>query len=181
MRNLFLTAAFCFLGLLGANAQTEIKINPLGLLFGSPDVSAEFGLGSSAGLEPFIGFTSRKFIGGDVKLTALNAGASFKYYFNPHRGIDRFYAGVYTRFNNGNVKDLISETEGGYTRLSLGLLIGQKWVSRKNIVFELAFGVGRAFINDVKDDNGDITDFNFDVDFMGRLAVGYRFGGGKDK
>ena len=180
MKSLFLTIAFCLLGILGVNAQTEIKINPLGLLFGSPDVSAEFGLGTSLGIEPFIGFTSKKFLGGDTKYTALNAGASFKYYFNPHRGIDRFYAGLYTRFNNGTLKESSTAASASYTRLSLGLLIGQKWVSRKNIVFELALGVGRAFVNNVEETNGAVGDINFDLDIMGRLAVGYRFGGSKD-
>lgn len=177
MRSLLLVIAFFSLGLVQINAQTEIKINPLGLLFGSPDVSAEFGLGNSAGIEPFIGFTSRKFLGGDVKLFALNTGASFKYYFNPQRGVDRFYAGAYTRFNTGTLTDNLSDDEGGYKRLSLGLLIGQKWVSKKNIVFELALGVGRAFVNKVEEGNNNFSDVDFDLDIMTRLAVGYRFGG----
>ena len=183
MRNFFLTIAFCVLGILGLNAQTELKINPLGLLFGSPDVSAEFGLTNSASLEPFLGFTSRKTNLGssDWKYNAVNAGLSFKYFFNPHRGIDRFYAGIYTRFNTGtwtfDTDKLTSQ------RLSLGLLIGQKWVSKRNIVFELALGAGRAFLNNIEDGtNGeDYGSLLFDLDVMGRLAVGYRFGGGKDK
>ena len=183
MRNFFLTIAFCLLGLLGANAQTELKINPLGLLFGSPDISAEFGLSNSASLEPFIGFTSRKRSLGvdDWKYSAVNAGVSFKYFFNPRMGIDRFYAGIYTRFNTGKWKYDVDEVTS--QRLSLGLLIGQKWVSKKNIVFELALGVGRAFVNTIEDGSSgeDYGDLLFDLDVMGRLAVGYRFGGSKDK
>lgn len=183
MKNFFLTAAFCILGLLGASAQTELKINPLGLLFGSPDLSAEFGLSNSTSLEPFVGFTSRNSTLGieDWKYSAVNAGASFKYFFNPHRGIDRFYAGIYTRFNTGSWK--FDEEKLTSQRLSLGLLIGQKWVSRKNIVFELAIGAGRAFLNTIDDGSGgeDYGGLLFDLDIMGRLAVGYRFGGGKDK
>lgn len=181
MKNLSLTIAFFFFGLLCVNAQTELKINPLGLLFGSPDISAEFGLSNSTSIEPFVGFTSRtRGLGSDDwKFTAVNAGASFKYFFNPRRGIDRFYAGAYTRFNTGSWK--YDNEKLGYQRLSLGLLIGQKWVSRKNIVFELAFGVGRAFINNLDEgSSGESFDLIFDLDIMGRLAVGYRFGGGKD-
>ena len=33
------------------SAQTELKVNPLGLLFGSPDISAEFRLNDNMGLE----------------------------------------------------------------------------------------------------------------------------------
>ncbi|MBL7826520.1 MAG: DUF3575 domain-containing protein [Saprospiraceae bacterium] len=180
MKLLKLTLVGMLFAAMNLNAQTEVKINPLGLLFGSPDVSAEFRLSNSAGLEPFVGFTSKNWAGGDLKYTAVNAGAAFKYYFNPQRGFDRFYAGAYTRFNNGTVRDVISDSEGGYTRLSLGFMIGQKWVSKKNVVFELGFGVGRAFINNLNDDDGTIADFTFDLDLMGRLAIGYRFGGGKD-
>ena len=163
------------------SAQTEVKINPLGLLFGSPDVSAEFRLNDNMGLEPFIGYTSRKFAAGAVRISAVNAGGSFKYYFNPQKGFDRFYAGAYTRFNAGNAEETETGTQAGYTRVSLGFQIGQKWVSKQNVVFELAFGVGRAFVNNLEDPDGAITDFNFDLDLMGRFAVGYRFGGSSKK
>ena len=181
MKNIILTFSLCILGLFSANAQTELKINPLGLLFGSPDVSAEFGLSEATSVEPFIGFTSRNnSFYGDAKYNALNAGASFKYFFNPHRGIDRFYAGAYTRFNTGKWE--IDSESLTSQRLSVGLLIGQKWVSRKNIIFELAFGAGRAFLNKIEDGSTgeDYGELLFDLDIMGRLAVGYRFGGGKD-
>lgn len=181
MKLLKLTAVAILLSIMHVNAQTEVKINPLGLLFGSPDLSAEFGLSHSASLEPFIGFTSRKTTLGDSgwKYNALNAGASFKYFFNPQRGIDRFYAGVYTRFNNGSWT--YDNEKLGYQRLSLGLLIGQKWVSKKNVVFELALGAGRAFLTNLdKTSSGESLSLGYGVDFMGRLALGYRFGGGKD-
>jgi hypothetical protein len=88
---------------------------------------------------------------------------------------------TYTRFNTGKWKYDVDEVTS--QRLSLGLLIGQKWVSKKNIVFELALGVGRAFVNTIEDGSSgeDYGGLLFDLDVMGLLAVGYRFGGSKDK
>jgi hypothetical protein len=163
-----------------ASAQLELKVNPLGLFFGDYSVSAEFGLAEDIGLEPFAGlFTASNDLGSsDYKLTAGRFGAMGKYYFSPKDGIDGFHAGLYTRFATGTWKleedgsNLTDETD--YTRFSLGILIGQKWVSKSGLIIELNFGAGRAFVNEI--DGEDLTDLALlDLDLLLRLMVGYRF------
>ena len=168
-------------------SQTEIKINPLGLLFGSPDISAEFGINESTGIEPFVGINFGNISVGSVtyKSSGFRLGGIGKYYFNTSKGLDKFWAGLYLRGGSGS--STTSSTTGGSTstakidntRLAAGLAIGYKWVSSRNIVFELGFGVGRAFIDKstVSSGTADAESFSIPYDFLGRLQLGYRFGG----
>ncbi len=117
-------------------AQTEIKLSPVPLLFGYVAASVEHGVSESIGIEgDFI--LVEDFVGGNV---------SGKYYFEPVKGIDRFHVGAFIG---------IQETVG------IGFLLGYKWVSQKNVIFELGIGVGRSF------DDGVIG--------YGKLHLGYRF------
>ncbi len=170
----FLAAALCLS--LAASAQTEIKINPIGLFFGDLSISSEFGLSEDFGLEPFVGIFNRTSTLGsdDWKLTSLQIGALGKYYFSPKKGIDKFHIGLYTRFGTGKWK--FGSEETNTSRLALGFYLGYKWVNSKGFVIELGGGLGRAFINNI--DNPDLEALNFDVDGIGRFAIGYRFGGG---
>ena len=121
-------------------AQTEIKISPVGLIAGVIAVSIEQGISDDFGVEA-------DFYG------AFDAGGalivSAKYYFNPQRGLDRFHAGIYA----GGISD---------TGAGVGFLVGTKIISKKNILFELGFGLGRTF------DDGFLP--------YGKLHIGYRFG-----
>lgn len=50
MKKVFLTVIFG-LTMLWAQAQIEVKINPIGTLFGSPDLSGEYIVNENFGLE----------------------------------------------------------------------------------------------------------------------------------
>ncbi|MEM6398095.1 MAG: DUF3575 domain-containing protein [Bacteroidota bacterium] len=171
---LFLALALCIAG--GAKAQLEVKVNPIGLLFGNFNVLAETGLTENFGLEGQIGFASRD---DDLGLTnyewsAFNIGAAGKYYFNPREGFDRFYVGGYLRFNTGSWSEESGDGDFSSTRLSLGVLFGQKWVGQNGLVFELGAGAGRAIVNTI--DGDDLDGLLFDIDILLRIAIGYRFG-----
>lgn len=108
----------------GLKAQTEIKLNPVALLF----------LGIGAGVE--YGFNPE--FGVELNTLIVEGGAAVwaagKYYFNPRQGLDRFYVGAYL----GGVTD--SDGPG------LGFLLGTKTVSRNNkLLFEVGVGAGRSF------------------------------------
>lgn len=159
------------------SAQLEVKANPLGLLFGNFNALVEKGMSDNFGLEGQVGFAFRDNSLSNVnyKYSALGLGVAGKYYLNPREGWDRFYVGGYARFGAGNWKVDGGTDDQKYksTRLSLGLIVGQKWVSEGGFVFEVGAGAGRAFINKI--DNDALKDLNFDLDILIRLAVGYRF------
>lgn len=104
------------------NAQTELKVSPVALLFGGLAFSAEKQINPSFGIDADI------LAAGD----GFGANLSVKYYFDPKQGIDRFHIGIFA----GGITD---NGIGG------GFLAGYKWISTKRIVFEAGAGVGRTF------------------------------------
>jgi hypothetical protein len=183
-------AAALLCTLTNLHAQTELKINPLGALFLSPDVSAEFGISESFGLEPTLGISFFRLTvdGNQFKSTGFSYGAQGKYYFSPSKGIDGFYGGVYLRGGQSSFKTstsgsgtVTSSTESfSRNRLGAGFTLGYKWVTAKNVVIELGTGFGRKIFNKYSNidkgvDAAKLPILNFDGFF--KFSVGYRFGG----
>lgn len=137
MKKLFLLTT-CLVLFIRLSAQTEIKLSPIPLLFGYVAVSVEQGIGPSFGLDGSFYYIE------DVN--GINLAA--KYYFNPEKGIDKFHVGAFVG---------AQESAPG-----LGFLLGYKWVSTKNIIFELGAGLGRSFDDEVLG--------------YGKFHLGYRFG-----
>ncbi|MBI1224901.1 MAG: DUF3575 domain-containing protein [Bacteroidetes bacterium] len=167
-----------------SNAQVDVTVNPIGLLFGDLSVGADFGVTESFSVEGSIGVGGGKTDG--TKYFALPITAVGKYYFNPNNGCDKFYADVFLKFINRSYKDNDSNDVFDYaeytqTRFGLGLGIGYKVASRKGIIFDIGFGVGRAIVDNTKfKDSSTGDDISVDwpeIMFQGKLGIGYRFGG----
>lgn len=120
------------------SAQTEVKVSPIPLLFGYVAASVEQGFNPSFGLDASLYYIEESW-GGNL---------SAKYYFNPEKGIDKFHVGAFLG---------AQESAPG-----LGFLLGYKWVSTKNVIFELGGGLGRSF---------DDTVLGY-----GKFHIGFRFG-----
>lgn len=164
-----------------ADAQVDVTINPIGLLFGDLSIGGDFILSDDFSVEATLGigggnddFTNLKW--SNIPVTVLG-----KYYFNPDDGADKFYADAFLRFVSRSYKaDGESDfSEYSQTRLGFGIGIGYKAVSRKGVVFDIGFGVGRALVDNTKfESNGDEFEVDWpDIMFQGKLGVGYRFGG----
>jgi hypothetical protein len=128
-----------------ANAQVEIKTNPVAILFEALPVSVEYLINDSWGMELDAFVASG---GGALYLSG-------KHYFSPSKGADGFNLGTF-------VGGLGGDGDSGF---GLGFFAGYKAVSSKNVLLELALGVGRDFTGDIE------------VLPFGKLHVGYRFGG----
>ncbi len=128
-----------------ANAQFEIKSNPVAILFNVVPVSVEYLINESWGVEL------------DAFVTPGGGALYFsgKHYFNPSVGADGFNLGTFVGGVGGD----------GDSGFGLGFFVGHKTVSTKNVLMELAVGLGR--------------DFTDEIGFLpyGKLHVGYRFGG----
>jgi len=176
-----------------SQAQIDVTVNPIGILFGNLSVGADIVISDNLSVEPTIGFgassTDGDLVGYSSKYTSIPISVFGKYYFNPNNGADKFYASVWLRFVSRSVKysdidpnTLFTIADYSQTRVGGGIGVGYKIVSNGGIVFDIGFGVGRAFINNTKFD----TDINEaeaitidwpDIMFNGKLGVGYRFGG----
>jgi len=186
MKTRLLTFLFaCFF--VSTYAQIDVKINPLGLLFGSPDVSVDYALSDKFSVEGGIGLNLGDFSinGVDYNRRGSSFFAAGRNYFNPEDGADKFGVGIYTRFKNINsTVDGGADNSNNYTRnrFAVGLFCGWKWVSDNNIIFEIDLGAGRAFVDNIEFDDPDTNSLNIadipalDIDVLIRFAVGYRFG-----
>ncbi len=164
-------------------AQVDIKINPVGLIFSRAIVSAEFGVKDNIGIEvhggvgwPSISISDEKF-----KSNTVRYGLNGRYYFSPDKGIDRFYAGIYTRFVNGEMTSTADDGRVKRNRASGGVLIGYKVIARnERLVFDFGLGLGRVFTNKFTPNSEgqeslDLSDIPFlNIDAPLFLTVGYR-------
>lgn len=178
MKNIVVLIAF----LLSAGiskAQIDVKVNPLAALFENINVSVEFKLAESWGLDiaPILDFSKQDYNSVEYKYNRFGVVANPRYYFNQNLGLDKWYLGAYIKFASGSAK--ADDVEGwSNTRLAGGINGGYKVVTAGNFIFDIGLGVGRAFVNNY---DGSLTGFNedlleaIDIDFIGTLAIGYRF------
>ena len=171
------------------HAQVDVQINPVAILFSSIDVTAEFGVSPDFGVEAGLDYNFQNWDIDDIdyKNNSVGIRAIGKYYFGPEDGIDRWAIGGYTRFVTGTAsaeEETSNEREEvKNTKFAIGFYTGYKWVSKKNVVFELGLGLGRNFVRKYEYGDGeevttdDIPLLNIDV--LARLSLGYRFGGSK--
>ena len=192
-QRLIMHKKFLFVAIIGmiaispSFAQVDVKVGPLGPLFGTLNLRSEFGLADNFGLEATVGGSWNKINfdeGEDLKNTTLRFGVNGRYYFNPSDiGLDKFYLGLYSRYSSGKARSTAEDSDEYNTnRFSGGFLVGFKTFSRnERLHFDFNLGFGRAFlynidaINDSEPVNlSDIPFLNFDLPTT--IAIGYRFG-----
>ncbi|MCA0235400.1 MAG: DUF3575 domain-containing protein [Bacteroidetes bacterium] len=186
-----LFALFCVASSSNLNAQVDVKINPIGLLFSNLNVAAEFGVSDNFGVEvaPGFGWNRLNLLNdNDYSGSVVRVGVNGRYYLNPNdKGLNGFYIGGYTRYAGGTYtyKGDTETDKFNSTRFALGFLVGGKIVARnEKLIFDFGTGFGRALVYKFTDPNGsdevDLSDIpfaNWDIPFY--LSIGYRFGGGK--
>lgn len=186
MKKLIVLAFFAFAVSSTSIAQIELKINPVGALFNNPDIVGEYLVNEDIGIEVGLGFvygSSAIDFGEDLKRSGFSFLVAGKYYFSPDDGCDKFYAGAYLRPRTLTYKDNDTSDNFDYgykqSAFGVGLMTGYKWVGARGIIFEIGFGLGRAFgAKNTYNDNSNTYEIpSLGIDGFGRLAVGYRFGG----
>jgi len=114
-------------------SQIEVKINPIGLLFGQIPLSAEYIINDNIGAEVTAGYYFNNF--GDFTETTDSKGfvtnVLFKYYFKPEDGGDKFYVFPYFRYasRSWTFTDNNQEIKGTYTAIGGGFGAGYKIVA----------------------------------------------------
>ncbi|MCG8329167.1 MAG: DUF3575 domain-containing protein [Chitinophagales bacterium] len=161
-------------------AQVDVSVNPIGLLFGNLSVSGDFVLSDKFSVEGQVGFGT----GNDLQLDYFSLPVTVfgKYYFNPDDPAEKFYADAFLRFiaRNYTAEDgATNVAEYTQTRLGFGFGIGYKVVGSSGIVFDIGFGVGRAITDKTTfETEGDQIEVDWPkLMFAGKLGIGYRFGG----
>lgn len=189
-KSLLVTTIFCFVLVSTALAQFELKVNPVGALFSHPDISMEYRVAKSFGIEGMLFMNSRlyRILEGDYRnKRGFGMRMSGKYYFDSDSNIERWYTGIYSKYFKGEgsgYSDISFSEKVKSTRFSIGFLFGYKWVSKHNILFEMNAGIGRAFLANLDYSDGTSRNLSDDsslrADFVGTISIGYRFGKKKD-
>lgn len=165
-----------------ANAQVDVSVNPVGLLFGDFSVGADFALSDNFSIEAAVGFGTNEI--DDVKGTNIPVNVVGKYYFSPKHGADRFYIDAFLRYVNRqwNYDDGSNFADFTSNRFGLGFGIGYKVVSKGGFVFDIGFGAGRAIVDEnTYEEGGQQEEIDWpELMLQGKLGIGYRFGGKKD-
>lgn len=181
-----LIVAIATINVAQAQGQFEVKINPLGLLFDSPEISGEYLVGDYFGVELALSvdYGKANFANtyDDANPTKSGFGGKIvgKYYFSPDDGGDGWYGGIFIRTKALTVDDKDKPDYLGYTRdvTSIGFEAGQKWVFDTGILIGWGIGIGRPISekNEWLHDNSS-TDYGsfLDVDVYSQFVIGYRF------
>ncbi len=169
-----------------AQGQIEAKINPLGAIFGKPDIAAEYIVSDVFGVEASVGITFGKATGlyaidgGDAKQSGSGFKILGKYYFSPFEGGDGWYGALYLRQETLNIK-YTDPTSGGDYKSNIfagGIEFGKKWTFDSGFLIETAVGFGRPF-SEKREYIDSSSDYNEEIkigiDLTARFAIGYRF------
>jgi len=181
MRNALILLA-CLFASTATFAQIDAKINPISTIFGSPDLSVEFAAGPKIGVELSAGpnFGSLTLDDTSIKRRGFTGILTGKYYLNEDMGNDNLSIGLYAKGKVINFTAEGNETDkANRQKIALGFAVGQKWVSKNNVIFSIDGGIGRNISNVIEGDED--ASFNlanlpfFNLDGFFRLSVGYRF------
>ena len=183
MKKVFLTLAIVVLASIAGKAQIEVKINPIGAIFGSIPVSLEYVATDNIGIEATAAYSYSKgdFFEGTTKASGLVLAGLFKYYFNPDKGGDKFYAFPYVRYatRKFTFDDAFSngEVTATWNAFGAGFGIGYKWVAESGLLLDIGGGVGKNFTGEFTYDDptyGESISVP-SINGMFRISLGYRF------
>ena len=180
MKNKYLLIALlCSVFALNAQEQTqttnertsEVKLNGLYLVVGAFEGSYEYLLNEESGLGISVFLPIDDEVNEDVN---YYVSPYYRFYFG-----NKFAAGFFlegfgmlnsinetTYFYNGDIDPLIEKNR--VTDFALGIGLGGKWITKRGLLGEINFGVGRNLFNS--------SEFE-DNEFIGKLGItiGYRF------
>jgi len=172
----------------------EIKTNPIGSVFGLHTIPIEYMFSDkmSFELKSRVLFRNDKASSINGTLSDHHRGLSLtlsaKFFYDPKRGADRFYGGVYTKYlsyaHNRHYSIappfLISAPNYRFSRYSIGVLSGYKWVGPKGFLLDINAGLGNAlninFKPDILGSSLTVNDAGIPrLDLVGAIMFAYRF------
>lgn len=166
-----------------SQSYLEVKTKPLRLLAKMPNLEMEYAFNENLG----VSLRGAYFLGEDGLLSGSFGKASYymdlntKYYAAPKLGSDGFYGAIHFRYQYMFVEtealNLVETIQ--INRIVTGVNAGYKWVANKNFTIDFGLGIGRAIYSEtIRTENiipADVIITPLKIDFLGQLAVGYRF------
>lgn len=152
------------------DVSNAIKVNPLGLLFGTANATYELKVGEKSSVGINLLYSSFKFAG--IKYSSVGGGAEYRYYFSEDP-LEGWYLGAAAGYQVGKLD--FTGTEFKYNAISVGAIGGRQWVWNSGILIDLGLTCG--YVNIGYEDNiGNTTGLKASgVGVGGRFAIGYAF------
>lgn len=144
-----------------------IKTNPIGLAFGSFNVTYEHALGQSSSFQVGGNFFSKIF-GTEVSGFGIEAG--YRYYItNANKPApEGFYVGPRVGYNSFTEKS----TDAKASTIGIGALIGYQWITKVGVTIDL--GAGPTYLIATGSDDATTTTFDGFVPNL-TFAIGFNF------
>jgi len=159
--------------MLNANAQDRvnvIKINPLGLLFGSANASYERALTAKTALQINASITSLSVL--STKYSGFGLGADYKLYWSPSKDAPRgMYVAPGLSFSSITVDDG-SGDKGTGSIFALKGVIGHQWVWNSGFSLDLNGGIAYYLNGDITVNGNSYSQFTGIMPALG-LSLGY--------
>ena len=176
MKKVFLVAVLVFAGMSNIKAQENvIKVNPLGLLFGSAQLGYETALNEKSAVELSLAYSSVKATVGsdsDAKATGFGGEGKYKFYFSSNYDAVRgWYAAPVATY--ASTKASSDDSEGKLSYFGVGAVAGYQWVfGGGDSGFALDLNLGAQYIS--ANTSGDISVVTIDgiLPRLG-LSLGY--------
>jgi len=163
MRKISFVLAFLAVGFF-ANAQDEgtspnvVKINPLGLIFGSANIAYERAINEKSSFVIAPQFGGFKL--GGVKYSSFGAGAQYRFYLSGSKSApEGFWAGPGVNYTSGKVKidDFNNnEDETKFSSFGGNVMIGNQWIFNSGFVIDLGGGISYQKFS-YKDEGGSFS------------------------
>ncbi len=179
MKKLLFVAAFAVFGLTVVNAQKNVvKVNPLGLIFGSAELSYERAISEKGAFEISASYMSidATFNNSteETGISGVGAEAKYKFYFSSVNDAPRgWYAAPLANFYSITGKE--GSSKGKVNTVGGGAVAGYQWVfGGGNTGFALDLNLGAQYLS--VSTSGDINGTSIDgiIPRLG-ISLGYAF------
>jgi len=131
--------------------KNVVKVNPLGLVFGSANVAYERAINekNSVVLSPTFGF----FNFGGFKYSSFGFGGEYRFYLSKSKTApEGFYAAPGVGFTAGKVKEKGTSTEAKFTSFYGKAIVGNQWIFGSGFTLDLNAGINYSTFS-YKDNN----------------------------
>lgn len=177
MKKLFflLTVTICTVNVFAQDGAKPnvIKANPLGLLFGSANVSYERAFGEKSAIQINAAFGGLS-VGG-VKYTNIGGGVDYKYYVsNSKTAPEGFYVSPGVGFYSVKVKEVGGTSVSGSGAI-VKAVVGNQWIWNSGFTLDLFGGINYYAGGKIKGNGGaEYAKFNGVLPALG-VSLGYNF------
>jgi len=167
------------LGFMSLNAQKNVvKVNPVGLIFGSAQLGYERVLTDKSAIEISASYTRLDVTfdnsTSQTDINGFGAEGKYKLYFSSSKDAPRgWYAAPLVNYSN--ISGDSGDSEGSVSIFGAGAVAGYQWVfGRNNSGFSLDLNLGAQYASISTDGNITSTDVDSVIPRLG-IAIGYAF------